>query len=89
MQGMDWPLLAVSGGFLLCFLAAALVDIDAVSALVGALFAWSTKVFGLYWQILMLATFVISLGIGFSRCGACAWAAWTDGPTSAPSTGSP
>ena len=69
MQGMDWPLLAVSGGFLLCFLAAALVDIDAVSALVGALFAWSTKVFGLYWQILMLATFVISLGIGFSRCG--------------------
>ena len=89
MQGMDWPLLAVSGGFLLCFLAAALVDIDAVSALVGALFAWSTKVFGLYWQILMLATFVSAWASASAAAAACAWAAWTDGPTSAPSTGSP
>ena len=63
--GRCWPSAAAS----CCASAAALVDIDAVSALVGALFARSTKVFGLYWQILMLATFVISLGIGFSRCG--------------------
>lgn len=69
LQGIDWPLFVISGGFLLSFLVAALVDIDGVSALVNTLFAWSTKVFGLYWQVLMLGTFLVSLGIGFSKCG--------------------
>ncbi len=35
----------------------------------NTLFAWSTKFFGLYWQILMLATFAMSLFICFSKCG--------------------
>ncbi len=68
-RDIDWPLFLISGGFLGAFLIAALVDIDAVSALVNTLFAWSTKFFGLYWQVLMLATFAVRLGIGFSRCG--------------------
>ncbi|MDR0208230.1 MAG: BCCT family transporter [Pseudomonas putida] len=68
-RDIDWPLFLISGGFLGAFLLAALIDIDAVSALVNTLFAWSTKAFGLYWQVLMLATFVVSLAIGFSKCG--------------------
>lgn len=68
-KDIDWPLFLISGGGLGAFLIAALVDIDAVSALVDILFAWSTKAFGLYWQVLMLATFVVSLGICFSKCG--------------------
>jgi hypothetical protein len=68
-RDIDWPLFLISGGFLGAFLLAALIDIDTVSALVNTLFAWSTKAFGLYWQVLMLATFAVSLVIGFSRCG--------------------
>ncbi len=68
-RDIDWPLFLISGGFLGAFLLAALIDIDTVSALVNTLFAWSTKAFGLYWQLLMLATFAVSLFIGFSRCG--------------------
>lgn len=68
-RDIDWPLFLISGGFLGAFLLAALIDIDTVSALVNTLFAWSTKAFGLYWQVLMLATFAVSLFIGFSRCG--------------------
>lgn len=68
-RDIDWPLFLISGGFLGAFLLAALIDIDVVSALVNTLFAWSTKAFGLYWQVLMLATFVVSLAIGFFKCG--------------------
>ncbi len=68
-RDIDWPLFVISGGFLGAFLLAALIDIDSVSALVNTLFAWSTRFFGLYWQVLMLATFAVSLFIGFSRCG--------------------
>ena len=68
-KDIDWPLFLISGGFLGAFLIAALIDIDGVSLLVNTLFAWSTKFFGLYWQILMLATFAMSLIICFSKCG--------------------
>lgn len=54
-------LFALSGGFILLFCAYALVDIDGLSALVDAGFAVSARYFGLYWQILLLATFLISL----------------------------
>ncbi|RJG09002.1 BCCT family transporter [Pseudomonas cavernicola] len=69
LKGIDWPLFIISGGFLLAFLVAALVDIDSVSGLVNTLFAWSTKFFGLYWQVLMLLTFLVSLGICCTKCG--------------------
>ena len=68
-KDIDWPLFLISGGFLGAFLIAALVDIEGVSLLVNTLFAWSTKFFGLYWQVLMLATFAMSLFICFSKCG--------------------
>lgn len=68
-QEIDWPLFLISGGFLGAFLIAALVDITGVSDLVNTLFAWSTRFFGLYWQVLMLLTFLVSLGICFSKCG--------------------
>jgi glycine betaine transporter len=68
-KDIDWPLFLISGGFLGAFLIAALVDIDGMSNLVNTLFAWSTKFFGLYWQILMLLTFAVSLFICFSKCG--------------------
>ncbi|WP_415182764.1 BCCT family transporter [Phaeovulum sp.] len=58
---VDIPLFAVTGGFILLFCAYAFLDIDGLSALVDAAFAFSARYFGLYWQILLLATFLIGL----------------------------
>jgi choline-glycine betaine transporter len=60
---VDKPLFAVTGGFILLFCALALIDIGALSALVDWGFTVSATYFGLYWQVLLLATFVIGLVI--------------------------
>ncbi|MTH35898.1 BCCT family transporter [Paracoccus limosus] len=61
LSRVNKPLFALSGGFILLFCLYALVDIDGLSVLVDAGFAFSARYFGLYWQILLLATFLISL----------------------------
>ena len=65
LGNIDKPLLAISGGFILLFCLYALIDIEGLSALVDAGFAFSAKYFGFYWQILLLATFLIGLVLCF------------------------
>ena len=60
---IDKPLLGITGGFILLFCAFALVNIDALSATVDAGFAVAARYFGLYWQLLLLATFLIGLAM--------------------------
>lgn len=55
------PLFVITGGFIAIFCLIALFDLDLLSSLVDTGFAWSARLFGLYWQILLLATFVIGL----------------------------
>ncbi len=55
------PLFALTGGFILLFCIYALVDIDGLSAHVDGGFAFSARHFGFYWQILLLAAFLIGL----------------------------
>lgn len=55
------PLFLISGGFIALFCVAALVNLDGLSALVDWGFNVSATYFGLYWQILLLATFLIGL----------------------------
>lgn len=69
-QGVDWAVFAISGGFVIAFVAMALIDIDALKSIVNTSFGWSTKLFGAYWQVLLLLTFLIGLGLGISRLGA-------------------
>ncbi len=57
------PLFAITGGFIALFCVWALVDLDGLSAAVDVGFDFSARFFGLYWQILLLATFLISLGL--------------------------
>ncbi|TDL78449.1 BCCT family transporter [Palleronia sediminis] len=57
----DKALFAITGGFIALFCTYAFFDIDGLSALVDAGFAFSARYFGLYWQILLLATFLIGL----------------------------
>ncbi|GMG81464.1 BCCT family transporter [Paralimibaculum aggregatum] len=58
---VDKPLFAITGGFIALFCALALIDIDLLSRLVDWGFNFSATWFGLYWQALLLATFLIGL----------------------------
>lgn len=60
---INMPLFYVAGGFIIAFCALALIDLEALSSLVDASFAFSARVFGLYWQLLLLATFFIGLAL--------------------------
>ena len=66
---ISWLTLGLSGGFFIAFVIVALVDIDFLSYQVGIAYAISTKLFGVYWQVLLLATFTISLYVALSRSG--------------------
>ena len=69
LQGVDLPVFFLSGGLLVLFAAFALFDIKMVSSWVNASFSLSTKYFGAYWQVLLLATFFIGLYLAFARTG--------------------
>jgi choline-glycine betaine transporter len=70
LTGVDLPVFFISGGGLALFVIAALYDITTVSAWVNSAFAVSTKLFGAYWQILLLLTFIIGLFLAIGRTGA-------------------
>ncbi|MFT6637325.1 BCCT family transporter [Alcanivorax sp.] len=68
-QAVDVPVFILSGGLILLFVGLSLWDIEQTAAWVQTSFAWSTKLFGAYWQLLMLATFFVSLYLAISRTG--------------------
>ncbi|MGB0902053.1 BCCT family transporter [Halocynthiibacter sp.] len=55
------PLFAISGGFIALFCAVAIIDIVTLSAYIDWGFNIAATYFGLYWQVLLLATFLIGL----------------------------
>ncbi|WP_282096219.1 BCCT family transporter [Epibacterium ulvae] len=55
------PLFYISGGFIVLFGILALVSIDTLNAIVDWGFKVSATYFGLYWQVLLLATFLIGI----------------------------
>jgi choline-glycine betaine transporter len=55
------PLFLITGGFITLFCATAIFDLEGLSGMVDAGFAWSAKWFGLYWQLLLLGTFFMGL----------------------------
>ncbi|MEJ6631000.1 MAG: BCCT family transporter [Burkholderiaceae bacterium] len=64
-QSINKPVFALSGGFIALFCLWALVDLKGLSGAVDAGFAFSARYFGLYWQLLLLGTFLFSLIICF------------------------
>ncbi|ANG63645.1 BCCT transporter [Marinobacterium aestuarii] len=70
LADVDLPVFCLSGGALLLFVVFALYDIDLMSAWVNSAFAASTKLFGAYWQVLLLLTFVVGLCLAIGRTGA-------------------
>lgn len=67
--GVDWMVFCISGGFIAAFVLMAVFDMEALSGMVDAAFAWSTRLFGAYWQVLLLLTFFIGLGLALARTG--------------------
>ena len=67
--GIDWPVLWISGGFFTLFVIMYIINGDLVANLVNQSFAFSIKYFGSFWQLLLLATFIIAIGIACSKYG--------------------
>ena len=67
--GVQWGSFIISGGFLLLFVILAFFMPDNMSAWVNNSFDFSAKYFGLYWQLLVFATFIVGLILMFSRYG--------------------
>ncbi len=61
LAGVNWRLFAISASFIFAFCLCALFTPGALSRFVDAAFAWSARFFGLYWQLLLLATFLMGL----------------------------
>ncbi|SNZ07528.1 BCCT family transporter [Cohaesibacter gelatinilyticus] len=59
------PLFYITGGFIAIFCLIALVSLDTLSAIVDWGFNVSATYFGLFWQVLLLATFLIGLALCF------------------------
>jgi glycine betaine transporter len=63
------PTMIISSGVIILFVALAMFDLGLTKQLVNSGFAWSAKLFGAYWQVLILFTFFIGLGLAVSRAG--------------------
>ncbi|WP_173918470.1 BCCT family transporter [Halobacillus sp. Marseille-Q1614] len=66
---VDWPVFIISGGALILFVIFALINITWIENFVNQTFAWSAKYFGGFWQLLMLATFLVGIWLAFSKYG--------------------
>ncbi len=63
--GDPW-VLGISAGFIVLFIALSFYDIDMVSGAVGDGFAWTAQTLGSFFQLLLLLTFFIGMGVAIS-----------------------
>ena len=68
-EKIDKTALFLSSGFLVAFVALALIDSKLLTSMVNTGFGWSSKVFGAYWQFLLFATFIVGIGLALGRTG--------------------
>ena len=78
-QGVDSSVFYISAAFIGVFCLWAVVDLESLSAAIDRLFGLSVKYLGLYWQVLLLLTFVIGLVLCFFK-GSAAKMGATDKP---------
>lgn len=65
----DPVVLTLTMGFIALFVGLSIYDTVWLTALIGDGFAWTAKYLGSFFQMLLLATFIISMGIAISRAG--------------------
>jgi len=62
----DPVVLGLSAGFIVLFVALSLYDSEAVASSISAGFAWTAAMLGSYFQLLLLLTFFIAMGLAVS-----------------------
>jgi glycine betaine transporter len=68
-EKVDWPVFLLSGGTLVVFVLLSLFQVDLVTKYVNIGFALSIRYFGAYWQLLLLATFIVGAILAVSKYG--------------------
>ncbi|WP_226578576.1 BCCT family transporter [Halobacillus litoralis] len=66
---IDWLTFAISGGFLVLFLIFSLINKSQMGAWITSSFNFSVTFFGAFWQLLLLATFVVGIALALSKYG--------------------
>lgn len=66
---LDWIAFSISGGLLVLFIIASIFNDELVGQWISDSFSFAVKYFGAYWQLLLLATFVIGLILAFTKYG--------------------
>ncbi|MDI5922199.1 BCCT family transporter [Halomonas sp. LR5S13] len=62
----DPVVLGLSVGFVVLFVVLSIIDVEGVAAAIGAGFAWTAAMLGSYFQLLLLLTFFIAMGLAVS-----------------------
>jgi len=70
LKTVNWPVFLISGGFLLLFVVMAFTNMEMTSSLVDKGFSFAITYFGVYWQVLLLATFLVGAVLAVSKLGA-------------------
>lgn len=65
----DPTVLGLTIGFIVLFVALSLTDPEGMTAAIGVGFAWTAKNLGAYFQLLLLLTFFIAVGVAVSPAG--------------------
>ncbi|MCT8468360.1 BCCT family transporter [Chromohalobacter canadensis] len=65
----DPTVMGLTIGFIILFVAFSLIDANAMTAAIGVGFAWTAKNLGAYFQLLLLLTFFIAVGVAVSPAG--------------------
>ncbi|TSB44742.1 BCCT family transporter [Alkalicoccobacillus porphyridii] len=66
---LNWPVFLISGGILVLFVLLSLVNVKWTSTYVDLGFDYAIRYFGPYWQVLLIATFLVGAYIAFSSSG--------------------
>jgi len=56
-------------GFIALFIGLSIYDTAWLTALIGDGFTWTAKYMGSFFQLILLATFFIAIGVALSRAG--------------------
>ncbi|MYL55245.1 BCCT family transporter [Pontibacillus yanchengensis] len=67
--GIDWVSFIISGGFLVLFLLLSLFNKTLMGEWISTSFDFSVKFFGAFWQLLLLATFIVGIALALSKYG--------------------
>lgn len=69
-RGLGDPVvLTLSIGFIVVFIGCSLYNLEGVASFISDGFAWTARIFGSYFQLLLLLTFFIAIGIAVSSAG--------------------